>query len=118
MANAICHFEFMSNDPARSKKFYGSIFDWTFDDQGMPGYTMVKTGADPGGGIFEKPKEAPAPALNVYVLVENIEETLGKAKAAGGHVIKDRTPIPETGAWAMFSDPDGICVGIFEPLKR
>ena len=28
MANHICHFEFMCNDVAKAKEFYGKVFDW------------------------------------------------------------------------------------------
>lgn len=118
MANTICHFELMTADPARCRAFYGSIFDWKFNDEGMPGYTMVNTGGEPGAGIFEKPKEVSAPMLNVYILVDNIEETLGKVRNAGGHVIDEKKLVPGIGYWAMFTDPDGICVGIFESLAR
>ena len=118
MAQTICHFEFMSNDPTRSRAFYGQIFDWKFDDASMPGYVHINTGAQPGGGIMAKPKEAPGPALNVYILVESIEETLGKVRRAGGTIIGEKTLIPGMGHWAMFLDPEGICLGLFEPLPR
>jgi len=117
MANTICHFELVTDDPTRCQKFYGSIFDWKFNNEGMPGYTMVDTGAQPGAGIFARPKEVPSPAMNVYILVDRIEETLEKVRKAGGTVINEKTPIPGIGHWAMFTDLDGICVGIFEPLK-
>lgn len=118
MANTICHFEFMSTDPAKSREFYGKIFDWKFDDTRMPGYTMIQTGTDLGGGMMAKPAEAPAPALNVYIYVDSIDATLSKVRSAGGQIIAEKTPIPEMGAWAMFLDPDGICVGIYESLKK
>ena len=117
MANTICHFEFVSSDPAKSREFYGKIFNWTFNADAMPGYTMVDTGGMPGAGIMAKPGEAPI-GLNVYIEVDSIEETTGKIRAAGGKVLFDKTPIPNVGHWAMFTDPDGICVGIFEGLKK
>ncbi len=118
MANTICHFEFMSTDPAKSRDFYGKIFDWKFDDSMMSGYTMIQTGSDLGGGLMAKPAEAPAPALNVYIYVDSIEATLAKVRSAGGKIIAEKTPIPNIGAWAMFLDPDGISVGIFEEPKK
>ena len=47
MANPLCHFEVMTSDPERAKAFYGSVLAWRFDDQSMPGYTLVNTGAEP-----------------------------------------------------------------------
>ncbi|MBI4701545.1 MAG: VOC family protein [Deltaproteobacteria bacterium] len=118
VGNPLCHFELMALDVEKAKKFYGAVFDWRFES--MPGmdYTAVKTGAAPEGGLMLKPKEAPVPSLGVYFLVENIEQTLEKVQKANGRVIKPRTPIPEMGAWAMFMDPDGICVGIFEAPRK
>jgi uncharacterized protein len=118
MAETICHFEFMSNDPVKSRAFYSKIFSWEYQDMGMPGYTGIKTGAQLGGGLMAKPAEAPSPALNVYFYVESIEKTLGKVRAAGGNVIKEKTEIPGMGWWAMFMDPEGICLGIFEEMKK
>jgi len=117
MPNPLCHFELMTNDVAACKKFYGEIFDWKFDDQSMPGYTLVKPGAEPGGGIFQKPPQAPGVCLNVYFSVENIEATLAKATQRGALVIVPRTPIPNVGEFAIFSDPEGIAIGLFKPAQ-
>lgn len=117
MANPIGHFEFMVNDPARAKEFYGKIFNWEFEDSPPPHhYAMIHTGTPPDGGIMKKPDQAPCPSLNVYFVVDGIDRTLEKVKSAGGNVLVGRTEI-EVGAWAMFVDPDGIPVGIFEPKK-
>jgi len=119
MAETICHFELMSNDPAKSRAFYSQIFNWKFKDEPqMGGYTMIDTGGEPGGGLFAKPAEVPKPSMNIYIQVQSIEETLGKVRRAGGKIISEKTQIPNIGYWAMFLDPDEICVGIFEPLPR
>lgn len=118
MGNPLCHFEFMSSDLQKAKQFYGRVFDWTFNGGGMPGYVMIGTGKSPDGGIMVKPAEAPHYALHNYFLVDSIEETLSKVSAAGGNVIKGKTEIPNIGHWAMFADPDGICVGLFEGLPK
>ena len=114
MGAPLCHFEFMSDDPAACKAFYSDVFGWEYDDKSMPDYMLVKTGEEPDGGVMERPAEAPAPALNVYFMVDDIEVTLGKVRQGGGGVIVPKTPIPNVGAFAMFSDPEGIVVGVFQ----
>jgi hypothetical protein len=114
MPNPLCHFEFMTDNVERCKTFYGKVFDWTFDDQSMPGYTLVHPGAEPNGGIFQRPPQAPGPSLNTYFLVDSIEDTLGKVTGNGGQVIVPKTEIPNVGWFAMFVDPDGTAVGIFK----
>ena len=118
MGNPLCHFELMSSDLEKARQFYGEVFDWTFDDQGMPGYVMIGTGKSPDGGIMVKPAQAPRHALQVYFQVDSIEQTLSTVERAGGHVIVGKTEIPTIGYWAMFADPDGIGVGLFEALPK
>ncbi|MBG9890997.1 glyoxalase, partial [Bacillus toyonensis] len=43
-----------------------------------------------------------------------IDEILARAEAQGGRVLMPRTPITETSWWAVFSDPDGNVLGLFE----
>jgi predicted enzyme related to lactoylglutathione lyase len=104
----------MTSDPERCKAFYGAVFDWQFDDESMPGYTLVNTGADPGGGVFPKPEDAQAACINVYFKVKDIEAVLVKVTGHGGRVLVPRTEIPNVGYFAMFADPDGIAVGIMQ----
>ncbi|MEK6674759.1 MAG: VOC family protein [Planctomycetota bacterium] len=115
MANNLCHFELMTNNPEKCKAFYGKVFDWQFDDQAMPGYTLVRTGTDPSGGIFLKPPEAPGVCLNVYFHVDDIDATLAKVSAAGGTVHVPKMSIPNVGEMGVFGDPEGITVCVFKP---
>jgi predicted enzyme related to lactoylglutathione lyase len=114
MGNPIIHWELIVGDMQRAKAFYTQVFDWTIDDSGMPGYGMISTGSDPGGGMMARPESAPASALNTYFGVDDIEATLAKALAAGATLLVPKTPIPGMGAWAMFADPDGIPIGLFQ----
>ena len=118
MANHICHFEFMCNDVAKTKEFYGKVFDWKFEETSSPmPYTMVRTGQAPEGGVMAKPPEAPHPSLNIYFLVDDVSATLEKATQAGGTVVVPKTDIPQIGAFGFFCDPDGIVVGVFQEPK-
>ncbi len=114
MPNPLCHFELMTNDVEKCKAFYGSVFDWQFDDASMPGYTLVNAGAEPSGGVFAKPAEAPCPAMNVYFQVEDIAETLANATELGASTLVPPTPIPGVGEFAIFADPEGVAVGLFK----
>ena len=114
MGAPLCHFEFMSDAPDKCKGFYADVFGWEYDNESMPDYTLIATGTDPAGGLMKRPAEAPSPALNVYFQVDDIDATLGKVQQGGGQTIVPRTPIPNVGSFAMFVDPEGIVVGIFQ----
>jgi predicted enzyme related to lactoylglutathione lyase len=114
VGNPLCHFEFMVSDLDKAKAFSGKVFDWKFrTDQSMD-YLMIDTGTEPGGGMMKKPDEAPYFALGEYFLVDSIEDTLAKVEAAGGKLGVPKMEIPGMGWWALFFDPDGIPVGIFQ----
>ncbi|MGB2984730.1 MAG: VOC family protein [Phycisphaerae bacterium] len=115
MGNRLCHFELMTNDPEKCKAFYGAVFDWKFDEQSMPGYTLINTGTDPGGGVFPKPPEAPGVCMSVYFQVDDIDATLRTVTEHGGKIIVPKTAIPSVGHFAMFTDPEGIASGILQP---
>ncbi len=114
MGNSLGHFEFMTDDPAKTQAFYGKVFDWEFDSSEMPGYTLIRTGSRPGGGLMKRPTECPQPAMNCYFEVESIDATLSRAEGAGASVVVPKTEIPDMGWYAMFTDPDGICVGLWQ----
>ena len=105
----------MTNDPAKCRAFYGAVFDWQYDDESMPGYTLINAGAEPSGGIFAKPADAPGVCVNVYFHVDDIDTVLGKAASNGATVLVPKTAIPGVGHFAMFSDPEGIAIGIMQP---
>ncbi len=46
--------------------------------------------------------------------MDSIEEALQKVTANGGSVVMDRSPIDETSWWAVFTDPEGNTVGLYE----
>jgi predicted enzyme related to lactoylglutathione lyase len=112
--NPICHFELMVSKPESARRFYASVFDWAFDDATFPGYTLIKTGAEPGGGMIAKPPAAPVAALNVYFRVDQVDLTLRKVVEAGGTVVVPKTEIPGVGFFAMFLDPEQIPIGVLE----
>lgn len=117
MANPIIHFELMVADPAATRAFYGRVFDWKFDETSFPGYTMINTGKEPGGGLMARPPGAPMSALNLYFAVADIDRTLELVAANGGTVLVPRTEIPGIGWFAMFQDPERIPVGVLQEKR-
>jgi predicted enzyme related to lactoylglutathione lyase len=114
VGNPLVHFEFMVSDVEKSKAFYGKVFDWKFKIDKSMDYVMIDTGKEPGGGMMKKPEQAPYFALSEYFLVDDIEETLKKVEAAGGKRGMPKMEVPNMGWWAMFFDPDGIPVMIYQ----
>lgn len=113
--NPMVHWELMVSDVGKAKAFYGRVFEWRFDDARYPGYTIIDTGKEPGGGMVQRPAESPQCALNTYFAVASVDKTLSVVVELGGKVLVPKTPIPGVGSFAMFADPDGIPVAVLEP---
>jgi len=81
-------------------------------------YHLVdKSGQGIGGGIM-KPQNPVPSKLTMYIDVDNIEAYCEKIKAAGGKILMPRMDVPEVGALALFEDPDGRVLGIWQQLKK
>lgn len=112
MANPVVHWEIAAKDYPQTKEFYSKLFDWQIDDNNPINYGMTKTGGLDGG--LCKAEGHAANYVTIYVQVDDLQQSLDKAVELGGKVCVPPTPIPGMGAFAMFHDPAGNCIGIFK----
>jgi predicted enzyme related to lactoylglutathione lyase len=119
----VVHFEIPFEDKQRAMKFYSETFGWQMTDMPQMNYVVASTvetddkqmPREPGainGGLFQRPKEAPNPAI--YVGVTSVDTSIKKVEAAGGKVVTPKTPIPGMGAYARVADTEGNVIGLFE----
>jgi uncharacterized protein len=114
MGRPIMHFEIASPNLERATEFYRELFDWEVGEEQMNGYRLVQTAEGSiGGGLLRTP-EGVFPYVTVYVGVEDLRTSLQKVEELGGKVIVEPMPIPRFGEFAMFQDPDGAMMGLFE----
>ena len=115
MANPVVHFEISGRDGKKLQDFYARLFGWKINADNPMNYGMVETGGSGGinGGIMQAGPGQPT-YLTVYVQVDDLQAYLDKAAGLGGKTLVPPTPIPDVGAFAMFQDPEGHCVGLFK----
>ena len=63
----INYLEFPSTDLERTKKFYGAVFGWTFEDWG-PEYVSFNGAGIDGGFVKHEPHEGPGKHAPLVVL--------------------------------------------------
>ena len=118
MPNPFAHIELNTDDVAKAKKFYKSVFDWKLNEmKGMP-YTMIDVGVGTGGGMQPKPMPEAPTAWLPYVQVDDVKTSLAKASKAGARVVLDYMPIGGNGAIGVFLDPSGAALGVWEMAKQ
>jgi predicted enzyme related to lactoylglutathione lyase len=61
------------------------------------------------------PKQGPWPAkLALYIDVDDLEPYTAKIRDAGGKVLVDKMEVPGVGFLALFEDPDGRVLGMWQ----
>ena len=110
----ITHIDIPVADMKKASEFYGNLFGWQIAE--VPGYEGYPMWQAPnkisGGGLAPRSDGFTQPRS--YVEVDSIEQTLAKVKDTGGEVVMEKNPISETSWWAIFRDPDGNDVGLYE----
>ena len=118
MANPVVHWEIAATNAQRTKDFFEELFDWEIETNEETQYHFTQASGEGempgiGGGIYQL-EEGMQPGVLFYVLVENLEQYLDKAESIGGQVIVPPQKITGVGTMAIFCDPDGNRIGLFE----
>ena len=109
-------------DPAASKKFYGALFGWEYDDQPTDqegsDYTMATLRAHSAAGMMLLVPEMAAsgmpPVWSTYVTVDDIDAAAAEVEAAGGSVLRPPMDAMDAGRFAMVADPAGAVICLWE----
>jgi uncharacterized protein len=114
MGRPITHFEIASPNLESATEFYRQLFDWSVGEELIEGYRLVQTAEGSiGGGLLRAPHGV-FPYVTIYVSVDDLRVSLDKAEELGGKTVVEPMPIPGVGTFAMFQDPDGVMIGLFE----
>jgi len=106
--NAFGHIEIPTTNLEKAKKFFGSVFHWTFSHFHDIDYTLIHTGKHPNGG-FEIVKRLPKNGqVFVYIEVEDIDATLKAIRKARGKVLIKKTTVGSMGWRAKFANHEGL----------
>ena len=106
-----------SPDLDASKQFYNQIFGWDAQQVGGPdmgNYTFFTLGGKQVAGGASMMMEGQHPAWTTYIAVEDADKTAAKIKDAGGEVVMGPHDIPESGRMAIFRDPTGAYLALWQ----
>src|SRR4051812_17704413 len=111
--NKIDYLEFPATDIAKTKKFYGAVFGWKFEDYG-PDYIAFSDGRLSGG--FTTGAPTPARGVLVVIYAQDLAAAQTRIKSAGGAIVRDIFSFPG-GTRFHFTDPNGNELAVWSDAK-
>lgn len=117
--------DLMAKDVAKAKSFYGSLFDWTAeeqDTQGGPPYVMFRHDGDEVAGLGRMPDEMQQQGVpgvwSSYVTVADVEESVGRVEEHGGKIVMPPMQVFDAGHMAVITDREGAALSLWQPLEH
>jgi uncharacterized protein len=125
-AGVPCWVETLQPVPGAALDFYGPLFGWEFVGPGpmpdqLPGeYFVARVLGREVAGLGSLPDlgAPPVASWNTYVRVNNLEEAVEGAKAAGASLLIGPLDALPAGRLAVLIDPVGAVVGVWEARAR
>jgi len=106
-------------DIEASEAFYRELFGWEIPElpnsAEMGGYRRAKLNGKDVAGVSPPMQDGQPCVWATYVSVADAEATAAKIGEAGGQTIAPVLDVMGMGKMAVFSDPAGAVIGIWEP---
>lgn len=119
-----CWVEWAGPDQSAAKQFYSRLFGWTARD--IPTgpasvYSLMQLDNAIAAGLYAPTPSEIAAGLpshwQLYVAVQNVDQTADKASALGGRVA-EVFDVTDRGRGALIQDPTGAFLSLWQPNKR
>lgn len=104
-------------DLEQSKTFYAGLLGWE-TPEGAPeagGYSVCLLRGKAVAGLGPQMNPAFPPAWLTYVNTDDADATIAKVKANGGMVFVEPMDVMDAGRMALFADPLGAVIGLWQP---
>lgn len=107
-ARPVVHWEIEARDPEAMKAFYRAMFSWDIGDGFIMAIPAGLGGPEPGPAGHLRQSERSA--VNLYVQVRDLRESLDRAASLGGAITAEPFDVPGGPTLAGITDPEGNAV--------
>jgi uncharacterized protein len=111
--NLIAHCEIPCTDLDKAKDFYQKVLGWEFKPFGN-GYLLYNNHKGTMVGLRKVDEITLGDSTTFHINMPDIDNILNRAKENGGAVERNKTVIPAMGWYALFNDPDGNTIGLYQ----
>jgi predicted enzyme related to lactoylglutathione lyase len=124
MPNNLSYFAINADDVPRARRFYETVFGWSFEPWGPPNFYLIETGKEQvevRGGLQERRELAPGQKMVGFectISVANIDQAIRAIEANGGRIAAPKFHIPTVGTVAYFFDTEGNVAGLIQQERN
>ncbi len=120
---SFCWAELATTDDGSAKKFYTTLFGWSFEDSPAGPdmiYTTLKKNGKSVGALYKmRPdQKGMPPNWMTYVTVVSADEAAKKAKELGGKLLMEPFDVMDVGRMAIIEDQQGARICVWEAKKH
>jgi predicted enzyme related to lactoylglutathione lyase len=115
-----CWNDLMTSDPTRNRDFYSGLFGWHAgaSEPEYGDYVTFRRRTSDVAGMAPSPEGSTAGnAWLVYLSVDDVDDTVTAAVAAGGQILQEPFTVGAMGRMAVLADPSGAAVGVWQPIE-
>src|SRR5262245_14554172 len=121
---ALVWSELTTRDTKRAGSFYTALFGWTpkhAAPSAVMEYTEFHNQGKPLGGMMAMPHNMPPHVPSYwmpYFQVADVDASTNSAKGLGGKPMVGPQDIPNTGRFAILTDPQGAMFALYTPARK
>jgi predicted enzyme related to lactoylglutathione lyase len=117
VTNAPAWIDLSTSDPAAATNFYSKLFGWKVEGAGPDsgGYALARLEGKDVAGLGPTQQPNSPSAWMVYIGTRDADATAKKVEAEGGKVVAPPFAVFEQGRMAVFQDPAGAYISVWEP---
>jgi hypothetical protein len=118
VVNAPAWIDLSTTDPAEARGFYSKLFGWKAEPEKDPtagGYAIARLDGKDVAGIGGKQDPNAPSAWMAYIGTKDANAIAKKVEAEGGKVIAPPFDVMDVGRMAVFEDPSGAFISVWEP---
>jgi predicted enzyme related to lactoylglutathione lyase len=109
-----------STDLGGATAFYTGLFGWDAEDMGEEAghYTMMRKDGKTVAAVGPVMNPGQPSAWTTYVATQDANASATKVREAGGQVAMDAFDVMDAGRMAVFQDPSGAFISVWEPKNH
>jgi uncharacterized protein len=111
----IVHIEISAQDREAAGKFYSDVFGWKVQHLPEMNYATFEAEGGPGGGLNPVENNPFGPVI-IYINTDDLDASLQRIQDFGGAVVHPKSDIPGMGQFAIFTDPSGNAIGLYQSM--